>query len=267
MLQAQSQNSQYSVAQTFATQTISTETTVLTSVVNAIRSAHDAIISAGNGSLNDDDRSSYATQLEGIRASLLNLANSTDGNGNYIFAGYKSDKPPYTADPTTGQVSGYKGGDDPINQQVADSRTMTISHTGTQVFAGSTANAKKEPDGSVNSDLFKTIDDAIAMLKTPSAERTSDEYSAALDKANRGLDNSLNNVSSIQAQQGTQLAELDILKTVGDAQSTTNTNKLSDLVNIDEYHSVYNYTIQQTALQASMKAFSAMQTMSLFQLK
>jgi flagellin-like hook-associated protein FlgL len=34
---------------------------------------------------------SLATDLQGIRDQLMNLANSTDGNGRYIFAGYKTE--------------------------------------------------------------------------------------------------------------------------------------------------------------------------------
>jgi len=265
-LQAQAQNNQFAMAQNFAIQSISTEATATDSINSTISAMKLVIVSAGNGSLNDDDRLSYATQLEGMKANLVNLANSTDGNGNYIFGGYKSDKPPYTVDKDTGKVS-YNGGTDAIMQQVSAERSMVVSHTGPEVFNAEPGNPRKEPDGSIEYDLFKTIDDALVALKTPSADRTSDEYTAAMDKATRGLTNSENNVANIVSQQGTQLAELDDLGTIGTAQNTTTTNQLSGLVNIDEVTSIYNYTIQQNALQASMKAFSSMQSLSLFQMK
>lgn len=47
------------------------------------------IVYASNGTLSDDDRASLATDIQGFRDQLLNLANTTDGNGRYIFAGYK----------------------------------------------------------------------------------------------------------------------------------------------------------------------------------
>jgi flagellar hook-associated protein 3 FlgL len=52
----------------------------------------------GNGTLSDDDRASLATDLQGIRDQLMNLANSTDGNGRYIFAGYKTEAAPFDRD-------------------------------------------------------------------------------------------------------------------------------------------------------------------------
>ncbi len=34
--------------------------------------------------------------FRGFRDQLLNLANTTDGNGRYIFAGYKTDTAPFS---------------------------------------------------------------------------------------------------------------------------------------------------------------------------
>ncbi len=43
------------------------------------------IVYASNGTLSDDDRASLATDIQGLRDQLLNLANTTDGNGRYIL--------------------------------------------------------------------------------------------------------------------------------------------------------------------------------------
>jgi len=265
--QAQAENSQFSVARTFANQSMSQEESILSSVTSTIQDAQTLIVQAGDGSLSDDDRSSLATKLESLKSQLVNMANSTDGNGRYIFAGYKSDIAPYTQDPTTGAVT-YSGGDTAITQQVDASRTMTINHTGNQIFNSLTGDAKKEPDGTTGeSDIFKTIDSALTALKTPSADYTSDtEYSDAIDKANRGLSNSLNNVLSVRSELGTQMSELDSLDTLGDNRDVTNSTKLSNLVDTEWTSAISTYTLQQVALQASYKTYSSMQGMSLFQM-
>lgn len=89
--QAQTQNSQYALARSFATTKVSLEENVLSQVTTAIQAAQEKIVNAGNGTLSDDDRASLATNLQGIRDQLMNLANSTDGNGRYIFSGYKTE--------------------------------------------------------------------------------------------------------------------------------------------------------------------------------
>ena len=261
--QAQQQNEQYKTARTFATQKVSLEENVLSQVTTAVTAAHTSLVAAANGTLSDDDRASMATELQGVRDQLLNLANSTDGNGRYIFGGYKTDTPPFNA------AGAYNGGNVAISQQVDASRSMVIAHTGNQVFNSITSNAIPEPDGSTSqTNVFSMLDDAIAALKVPvSGDEAAQAVSqAALDKANRGLTNSLNNVSTVRAQLGTQLQELTNLDELGDDRSLSLKTQMSDLVDVDWNSVISSYTMQQTALQASYKTFSDMHGMSLFQL-
>ncbi|GLR09697.1 flagellar hook-filament junction protein FlgL [Mixta theicola] len=266
--QAQAENSQYQLARDFATQSVSLEESTLQNVTQAVQSAQSLLVAAGNGSLSDDDRASYATQLEGVRAQLLNLANSTDGNGRYIFAGYKSDSAPFTEDANGSVV--YNGGSDAITQKVDASRTMTTSHTGEQVFMSITSNAVKEPDnGTSEKNIFTTLDTAISALKQPiqnSDDATKAVSKDALDKATRGLSNSLNNVLAVRSELGTQLDELDKLDSLGDDRSTQQATKMSALVDVDYTSAISKYTMQQQTLQASYQTFSDMAKMSLFQM-
>ena len=262
--QSQAQNSQYTLARSFATQKVSLEENVLGQVTTALQSAQEKIVYAGNGTLSDNDRKSLATDLQGIRDQLLNLANSTDGNGRYIFAGYKTDAAAF--DQTTGD---YVGGSTPISQQVDSARTMQISHTGSDVFGSFTSNAAPEPDGSTpEKNMFKILDNVIAALKKPveGDQDKSDQMTADIDKANRGLRNSLDNVLTVRADLGTKLTELSSLDSLGSDRALGLTQQMSDLIDVDWNAAISSYTMQQAALQASYKAFSDMQGMSLFQL-
>jgi flagellar hook-associated protein 3 FlgL len=266
--QAQAQNSQYALARTFATQKVSLEENVLGQVTTAIQSAQEKIVNAGNGTLSDDDRASLATDLEGIRNQILNLANSTDGNGRYIFAGYKTDSAPFSGGANS--VT-YTGGDTAVTQSVDASRTMTIGHTGTQVFNSLTSNAVPEPAGTGDSEtnLFNMLDSAIETLRKPAQgldDADKQVLSDAIDKTNRGLKNSLNNVLTVRAELGTQLNELDKLDELGSDRALGQSQQMSDLVDVDWNSAISSYVMQQAALQASYKAFSDMQGMSLFQL-
>ncbi|MFS2224015.1 flagellar hook-associated protein FlgL [Pantoea sp. B65] len=265
--QSQSQSGQFALARTFATSSISLEESTLSSVTSGIQDAQTVIVYAGNGTLSDDDRESLATQLEGIRDQLLNLANTTDGNGRYIFAGYKSDTPPF--DDSTGSVE-YVGGDEEITQKVDASRTMTVGHTGSDVFMSITSNAVVEPDGSTSeTNLFDMLDSAIDALRTPLADAddaTKQQVSDAIDKTNRGLRNSLNNVLTVRSELGTQLSELENLDSLGDDRDLIYSTQMSDLVDADVASTISSYTMQQAALQASYQTFSDMSGMSLFQI-
>lgn len=262
--QAQSQNSQFDLARTFATTKVSLEESVLGQVTTTLQGALEKIVNAGNGTLSDDDRASLGTDLQGIRDQLMNLANSTDGNGRYIFAGYNTEAPAFDA--TTGT---YEGGNTAITQQVDAARTMQVSHTGSDVFAKFTSNAVKEPDGSTGeANLFKILDTAIAALNDPIDDDATKAaaFKESVDVANRGLRNSLDNVLTVRAELGTRLNELDKLDSLGADRTLAQTQQMSDLVDVDWNAAISSYTMQQAALQASYKAFSDMQGMSLFQL-
>ncbi|WP_307743639.1 flagellar hook-associated protein FlgL [uncultured Pantoea sp.] len=266
--QTQQKGSQYALARTFAEQGLSLEENALKGVTSSIQSAQTLIINGSTGTLSDDDRGSIATQLEGIRAQLLNQANSQDANGRYIFAGYKTDSAPFVDGAGTGVT--YTGGTEAITQKVDTSRTMTVAHTGDNVFMSITSNATKEPDGSASeTNLFKMLDSAIAALKVPQDDAdaaTKKTFQDAMDKTNRGLGNALNNVLTVRSEIGTQLSEIDTLNAQGDDRDVIYNSQMSDLVNVDYTEAVSSYTMQQTALQASYKTFTDMSKMSLFKL-
>ncbi|KFX21790.1 flagellar hook-associated protein FlgL [Pectobacterium betavasculorum] len=264
--QAQSENDQYTLARTFAKQSMSLEESILDKSVTTITTALTEVIKGG-GVLSDDDRKSVATSLRGMKAELLNMANSTDGNGNYIFAGYETDKAPF-AEGAAGIE--YVGGSQAISQRVDAARDMTVSHIGSAVFNGITGDAQKEPDGSIQADLFETLDIAIKALETPIADAddaTKADATAALDTANRGLKNSLNNISAARAELGIQLNEIDNLDAIGKDRDVANKTTLSQLQDTDWYEAISSYVMQQSSLQASYTAFQNMQGMSLFQMK
>ncbi|MFH7926212.1 flagellar hook-associated protein FlgL [Enterobacter roggenkampii] len=262
--QSQSQNSQFALARTFATQKVSLEDNVLAQVNTAISSVREKLVYASNGTLNDDDRLALAADIQGLRDQLMNLANTTDGNGRFIFAGYKTESAPF--DSVTGD---YKGGTEAITQQVDAARNMAISHTGQQIFESITSNAEQLPGGGYGeTNMFKILDSAVAALKTPIEN---DPAAAAVQNqvianARIGIQNTENNILTVVADVGTKMNELEKLDLLGNDRALGQTKQMSDLVDVDWNAAISSYTMQQAALQASYKAFSDMQGMSLFQL-
>ncbi|MGO3567420.1 MAG: flagellar hook-associated protein FlgL [Serratia grimesii] len=264
--QSQAENNQYTLARTFARQSVSMEETVLAGATTTIADIKALIVSAGSTE-SDNDRDSMATQLQGMKDQLLNLANSTDGNGRYMFGGYVNDKPPFVDE---GGTVSYKGGDRAVEQKVDANRTMTIGHIGSAVFMSLTSNPKPEPDGSAPvANVFESIDIALKALKTPlkdADDTAKQQVNDALAKANRGMDNSYNKVLSVRAELGSQLQEMDQLDSIGKERDMTNQVQMSALTDADLAESISAYFMQQAALQASYKTFGDMQGMSLFQM-
>lgn len=265
--QHQRTEQRYSMAQQFAQTTMSTEATALSSISDNIQAAISDIVYGATGTLNDDDRQSVAVKLEGVRNQLLTIANSQDSSGRYLFAGYNTAQPPFVED-TQGVT--YQGGDQPIMQQVDNQRVMTLTHTGKQVFQSASSNPKLEPDGSLgDTDLFSIIDTAIAALKTPlhdADDSAMKNFQQAMNSANRGLNNCLNNILTLQSENGTQLQELESLGSISASQSILAQGQLSQLVDADVTQTISEYQMKETALQASYTAYTQMSKLSLFQM-
>ncbi|MDL2191102.1 flagellar hook-associated protein FlgL [Cobetia sp. LC6] len=128
--QSQAVNEQFSDSRTTARNNLSIEESALNQVTDTITRVQSLIVQAGNGTLSDSDRDALATEIEGSREVLLGLANSTDGNGNYLFGGMSGDTAPF------GEDGSYRGDDEQRQQRVDSSRLMEVNHTGSQIFGG-----------------------------------------------------------------------------------------------------------------------------------
>ncbi|WP_321806705.1 flagellar hook-associated protein FlgL [Burkholderia sp. BCC1993] len=124
--------SQYAANQSTALASLQAEDQTLQSVGNVLGSVKSLIVRAGDGSLADSDRAALAAQLEGYRDQLVSLANSTDGAGNYLFAGYQNSTAPFTKN-AAGSIS-YVGDTGTRTVQIDDSRSVPQGDSGLSVF-------------------------------------------------------------------------------------------------------------------------------------
>lgn len=130
--QSLAETAQYAASRSRANQALSMEESALQSATRVLQGVKSLIIQAGNGTLSNSDRATLATSLEGQFAELLGVANADDGNGQYLFAGYKSDAPPFVQQ-ANGLV-GYAGDQGQRLVQVDVSRRMAAADDGVTVF-------------------------------------------------------------------------------------------------------------------------------------
>ena len=168
LTQSQSVNTQLQTNRDNATSLLTTNESTLSNVINIVTEVKSQAISAGNATYSNQDRSNIATTLQSSFNDLLGQANTTDGLGNYIFAGYKSSTQPFTADPNgTGVI--YNGDQGTQTLQVDTGRTMDVSVSGQALFQG--------PGG----DIFKAIGNLVNTLQTP-VSATANATEAAASK-------------------------------------------------------------------------------------
>jgi len=132
-----SQSQQYTANANSAQTSLNTENDALTQVQNQLQSVYSLTLEANSGTQSSQDLSSIAAQASQIQNTLLTLANTQDGNGQYIFAGYATKTQPFNQTATGVNYSGDSG---QRQVQIAAGQTIAAGDSGDTVFNSPTGN-------------------------------------------------------------------------------------------------------------------------------
>lgn len=203
----------------------------------------EKLVAAASDTYSDEDRRALGKEIEGIRKNMLDLANNRDGNGRYIFGGFKTDTPPYD------DAGAYQGSDDVRKQIVADGTEMQVGHLGREVF----------------DDIFPILEKAVEELTRDPMDETA--MKAALSAASKAVDAGIDRLGKVQAEVGTNLQQLDALDMSGDVMINDMIVKVQTAIGGDIgvlTSLVAESQMSDLALNASMYVYKNMQKMNLF---
>jgi flagellar hook-associated protein 3 FlgL len=125
------QSQQYTANGNSAQGSLNIEDNALTQVQNALQSLRDLALEANNSSISAQDRSAIAAQAAQIQGTLLSLANTQDGSGNYIFGGFATQTQPFALSATGATYSGDQG---QRQVQIGAGQTVVVGDNGDLVF-------------------------------------------------------------------------------------------------------------------------------------
>lgn len=103
----------------------------LTSAGDLLQRARELIVQAANASQSDESRGFIAVELREIREQLFQTANSSDGNGRFLFSGFQTDQPPFVE--SSGVVA-YRGDEGQRQIQVGAERFIADGDHGADLF-------------------------------------------------------------------------------------------------------------------------------------
>ncbi|HEY0745602.1 MAG TPA: flagellar hook-associated protein FlgL [Steroidobacteraceae bacterium] len=129
--QALAQSQQYGTNAGSAQTNLSTEDNALSQVQSQLQSLRDLALEANSGTVTNSNRAAIATQAVQIQNSLLALANTQNGNGEYIFGGFASQTQPFTLSATGATYNGDQG---QRQVQIAAGQTVADGDNGNTVF-------------------------------------------------------------------------------------------------------------------------------------
>ncbi|MBB3676500.1 flagellar hook-associated protein FlgL [Modestobacter versicolor] len=203
-----------------------------------------ALTGSNDGALSEAARSAIATEVRGIRESLLGLAN-TQVQGHPVFGGVTSGTTAY--DPATGAYVGFRAPAGPldttvmVNRQVAEGDTIRVDITGLEAF-GVTSAAGVTP---VTRDLFQIVGDIADHVVNDPAKLAADM--TALDAALGGMLKAATDI-------GTRTNRMETAKQVNADLQLTLTSRSADIENVDLAKTIMNLQMQQTGYEAALGA-------------
>ena len=246
---AQSINSKFADTRQTAQLKLNTLESNLTSITNLLVSTQSTLVSAGNGTYSDKERSFIATELSGSLDALIGLANTKDASGNYLYAGFQTSTPPFVANATG---AAYAGDSNQQLLQVDSQRQMAINVSGDSLFQAG------------GNDVFATMSNLVTLLNTPLTAASQAAFTSGLATALKQMQGSVDNVLNVRASIGSKLNEIDALDIAGSDRKLQYSKSLSDLQDLDYASALSDLSKNQTIMEAAQKSFIAVTGLSLF---
>ena len=106
---------------------------LLDGVVDIIQRVRELSIQAGNTAVNTKAQyDAIANEMEGRLDELLNISNSRDANGDFVFSGFKGEIQPFSGNADDGFT--YHGDDGQRRVKTANNSSIAVSNSGRDVF-------------------------------------------------------------------------------------------------------------------------------------
>jgi len=109
------------------------EETSLQAITQLLQDVKARVVQAGDGALTAADLRSIGAEIDARYRELIGLANATDGNGEYLFAGFRTQALPFVE--TAPGVVAYFGDDGRREVAVGASRSIALNDPGSDVLA------------------------------------------------------------------------------------------------------------------------------------
>jgi len=213
----------------------------LNSVITSLQRAISLGVEGANGTLNSSDRAALATEVTGIQAQLISLANLTY-QGNYVFAGTATQTTPYVLNPSSPSGVTYQGNTGVNSVTLGNHFTLQTNVPGSKLFSAP------------GNDMFQSIQDLITGLQSGT-----------------GISTAVNEVSSaygyIDEQRvfyGNAVNQLNAQQTYLNSETTQLAQQQNKLGGADLTVVISNLTNAETARQAALAAVGQTARINLF---
>lgn len=243
--EAQAKLEQYQRNAVAAEAKLAQEESALEGVENLLQRVRELVVAGNNDTLSQENRSALAAEIRQHIDNFMQLANTRDANGEYLFAGFRTDTAPLSHDGVGGFT--YNGDQGQRVVKIGDSREVAMGDPGT-LFMEFTANA----GGTTN--VGEVLYNAAVTFEAGNRD----------NNALTDLDTALGEILNTRASIGARMNAIDEQETANEAFDIAVNQVRSSLEDLDYAEAISRFNQQLTALQASQQSFIKIQDLNLF---
>ena len=218
---------------------LTAESAVLESMTSIMQRVTQLAVQSSNDTLGASDRDVIATEIKALRDELLNLTNTQDLSGSYIFSGNKTGSPAFVED-ASGVVN-YNGDYGRMEINVSDVRSIAINTLGSELFSAAD---------------FAALDDLVADLRANNGA----DVRTRLDNVNSINDRLINSYGAMAGRLAAMESQRNVIE-----ETTLRIDELLIRENdLDYAEAVTDLSKESVALQALQASFAKIAQLSLF---
>ena len=203
----------------------------LSSIADVLLRVRELTIQAANGAAGPESHRAIAEELEQLVDSVKTAGNATYG-GRFVFAGTNTATRPYTM----GATDTYLGDDQRVVRQIGSGVAVPVNITGMEAIGNGTSGI-------------------LGTMRTIIAATTAGDHTALSGQLG-ALDSRLDELNAVRAQVGATSNRVAIASSRLAEYEGTALQLLNDTESVDIAKAMIDFSTQQAALQAGLRAGS-----------
>jgi flagellar hook-associated protein 3 FlgL len=239
-----------------AAQTGADQANLQDTALSTLSSLADQLRQAVTNAVANNDGTTLMSSVQGIFDQAVQVLNTQDVNGNYLFGGNNNDTAPVTATTLSALSSApsaasiFANGSTPASVMIGDGQKVSVgvlaSDAGTKLMQA-----------------IKDVVDYNGGSNGPISGALNSTQSSFLSGEIQTATTASQTVNSVMANNGDVYNQLTSAVTHQDTLSTLYQGFASDIKNVDMSTAITNLNMNQTALQAALKVTSQLNSVSL----
>ena len=222
------------------------EESILSGISDSLHRVRELAVQGLNDTNNASNRLALAEEVRHRLDEVFKLANTKDGNGEYLFSGFRGKTEPFVD--AGGGVFNYVGDRGQRQVQISATRQVETSDSGFDLFMDIPFS------GGGSQDIFATIDSLATSL----------EANAPNGNSLTDIDSALENMFTARAGIGSRLNTIDAQRNINEQYLVQMEGELSNIQDLDYAEAIGRLNLQLSGLQASQASFERVQNLSLF---